>query len=46
MRAGLTQDPPSIPPKESYDAEGSLLFDDITRLTESAFAGVAYRQGT
>ena len=31
---GLTQRPKSLPPKLFYDAEGSSLFDDITRLPE------------
>jgi L-histidine N-alpha-methyltransferase len=34
VREGLTCDPPSIPPKWFYDETGSLLFDDITRLSE------------
>ena len=34
VRAGLTCDPPSVPPKWFYDGTGSLLFDDITRLPE------------
>ncbi len=33
-RAGLTARPRSIPPKWFYDKEGSLLFEDITRLPE------------
>ena len=31
---GLTQRPKSLPPKLFYDAEGSALFDEITRLPE------------
>ena len=32
--AGLSRDPKSIPPKYFYDAEGSRLFEEITRLPE------------
>jgi dimethylhistidine N-methyltransferase len=32
--AGLSCEPKSIPPKYFYDAEGSRLFDEITRLPE------------
>ena len=32
--AGLSADPKSIPPKYFYDAEGSRLFDEITRSPE------------
>jgi dimethylhistidine N-methyltransferase len=31
---GLTRRPKALPPKLFYDAEGSALFDDITRLPE------------
>lgn len=31
---GLTADPKALPPKWFYDAEGSRLFDEITRLPE------------
>src|SRR4051812_7098048 len=31
---GLTASPKSLPPKLFYDAEGSRLFEDITRLPE------------
>ena len=34
VRAGLTTTPKSLPPKWFYDARGSQLFDDITRLPE------------
>jgi L-histidine N-alpha-methyltransferase len=34
VRAGLTSVPKSLPPKYFYDARGSELFDDITRLPE------------
>ncbi|ROR91377.1 L-histidine N(alpha)-methyltransferase [Nocardioides aurantiacus] len=34
VRAGLTATPRTIPPKYFYDARGSLLFDEITRLPE------------
>lgn len=34
VRAGLTAEPRTIPPKYFYDARGSLLFDEITRLPE------------
>ncbi len=34
VRAGLTSTPKSLPPKWFYDAEGSRLFDAITRLPE------------
>ncbi len=33
-RAGLTADPKGMPPKWFYDAEGSRLFDEVTRLPE------------
>jgi len=33
-RDGLTATPKHLPPKWFYDARGSLLFDDITRLDE------------
>ncbi|HEY4397100.1 MAG TPA: L-histidine N(alpha)-methyltransferase, partial [Acidimicrobiia bacterium] len=33
-RAGLTASPKVLPPKWFYDAEGSRLFDEITRLSE------------
>ena len=34
VREGLTQSPKSLPPKWFYDAVGSDLFDQITRLAE------------
>lgn len=34
VRAGLAQPPRSVPPKYFYDARGSELFDEITRLPE------------
>ena len=34
VRAGLTADPRTLPPKWFYDARGSQLFDQITRLPE------------
>ena len=34
VRAGLTADPKTLPPKWFYDARGSVLFDEITRLPE------------
>jgi L-histidine Nalpha-methyltransferase len=34
VRAGLTASPKSLPPKYFYDARGSELFDQITRLPE------------
>ncbi|SHG15657.1 L-histidine Nalpha-methyltransferase [Jatrophihabitans endophyticus] len=34
VRAGLTADPKTLPPKYFYDAHGSDLFDRITRLPE------------
>ena len=34
VRAGLTATPKSLPPKWFYDARGSALFDQITRLPE------------
>lgn len=34
VRAGLTSQPKSLPPKWFYDARGSVLFDEITRLPE------------
>jgi L-histidine Nalpha-methyltransferase len=34
VRAGLTSVPKTLPPKYFYDARGSELFDDITRLPE------------
>lgn len=34
VRAGLTSQPKSLPPKYFYDALGSELFDEITRLPE------------
>jgi L-histidine Nalpha-methyltransferase len=34
VRAGLTSVPKSLPPKYFYDARGSELFDEITRLPE------------
>ncbi|MCW2819474.1 MAG: histidyl-tRNA synthetase [Marmoricola sp.] len=34
VRAGLTSTPRTIPPKYFYDAHGSRLFDEITRLPE------------
>jgi L-histidine Nalpha-methyltransferase len=34
VRAGLTATPKSLPPKYFYDARGSELFDQITRLPE------------
>jgi L-histidine Nalpha-methyltransferase len=34
VRAGLTAVPKTLPPKYFYDAQGSKLFDDITRLPE------------
>src|ERR1700712_2106565 len=33
-RAGLTAPPKGMPPKWFYDAEGSRLFDEVTRLPE------------
>jgi L-histidine N-alpha-methyltransferase len=34
VRAGLTAQPKTLPPKYFYDARGSQLFDEITRLPE------------
>ncbi|MCW2620399.1 MAG: methyltransferase, partial [Frankiales bacterium] len=34
VRAGLTATPKTLPPKWFYDARGSELFDQITRLPE------------
>ncbi len=34
VRAGLTSSPKTLPPKYFYDARGSELFDEITRLSE------------
>lgn len=34
VRAGLTATPKTLPPKYFYDARGSELFDEITRLPE------------
>jgi L-histidine N-alpha-methyltransferase len=34
VRAGLTATPKTLPPKYFYDARGSALFDQITRLPE------------
>ena len=34
VRAGLGADPKTLPPKYFYDARGSELFDEITRLPE------------
>ena len=34
VRAGLSADPKALPPKYFYDARGSELFDEITRLPE------------
>ena len=34
VRAGLTSTPRTLPPKYFYDARGSELFDEITRLPE------------
>jgi L-histidine N-alpha-methyltransferase len=34
VRAGLTSSPKTLPPKYFYDARGSELFDEITRLPE------------
>jgi len=34
VRAGLTSTPKTLPPKWFYDARGSQLFDEITRLPE------------
>lgn len=34
VRAGLTSTPKALPPKYFYDARGSELFDEITRLPE------------
>ncbi len=34
VRVGLTADPKTLPPKYFYDARGSELFDEITRLPE------------
>ena len=34
VRRGLTADPKMLPPKWFYDARGSVLFDEITRLPE------------
>src|SRR3984885_14490014 len=34
VRAGLTASPKTLPPKYFYDARGSELFEEITRLPE------------
>jgi len=34
VRAGLTATPKTLPPKWFYDARGSVLFDEITRLPD------------
>ena len=34
VRTGLTAEPKTLPPKYFYDARGSELFDEITRLPE------------
>ncbi len=34
VRTGLTATPKTLPPKWFYDARGSMLFDEITRLEE------------
>jgi len=34
VRSGLTSTPKTLPPKWFYDAHGSVLFDEITRLPE------------
>jgi L-histidine N-alpha-methyltransferase len=34
VRAGLTAAPKRLPPKYFYDARGSALFEEITRLPE------------
>ncbi|MBO0837474.1 MAG: L-histidine N(alpha)-methyltransferase [Actinobacteria bacterium] len=34
VRAGLTAEPKTLPPKYFYDERGSMLFDEITRLPE------------
>ena len=34
VRAGLSATPKTLPPKYFYDASGSKLFDEITRLPE------------
>jgi len=34
VRAGLSATPKTLPPKWFYDAHGSMLFDEITRLLE------------
>ena len=34
VKSGLTAEPKSLPPKYFYDAYGSQLFDEITRLPE------------
>ena len=34
VRAGLTASPKTLPPKWFYDARGSVLFDEITRLPD------------
>ncbi|NVI28159.1 L-histidine N(alpha)-methyltransferase, partial [Streptomyces sp. CAI-17] len=34
VRAGLTSVPKTLPPKWFYDARGSELFEEITRLPE------------
>jgi Uncharacterized conserved protein len=34
VRAGLTAEPKSLPPKYFYDERGSELFEEITRLPE------------
>src|SRR6185312_4596977 len=34
VRAGLSASPKTLPPKYFYDARGSELFDEITRLPE------------
>ncbi|MEX2288878.1 MAG: L-histidine N(alpha)-methyltransferase [Mycobacteriales bacterium] len=34
VRSGLTASPKTLPPKWFYDAHGSVLFDEITRLPE------------
>lgn len=36
VRAGLGATPKSLPPKWFYDARGSVLFDEITRLPGGA----------
>jgi len=39
VRRGLTASPKELPPKWFYDARGSVLFDEITRLPEYYLTG-------